>query len=338
MAPYASDISCGYGFALRRGLKQLDPSAPTVKSWWEYSTSFDAGRVPRFEEVNFCSSEKISRENLMMLIGKKLKVHVRYRYAFQELDDLPRRIWSTWRQSETMGGQDMPCSSPLPWSAGAHLPVINADDYYGPSAYEKLYRFLTAWGGRCGGRSIRHLSMAIARDIVGLRFSLARCQRNFTRRRLDRADRTKEDLPWRAMVLAIRSMTAWRSTRSDRDTLVSMNFFGFPEAFLNRFRGRVFAILRIIGWVMVTTRWKWISPSGNCRYPCKDARCHGSRHTGLRIAGSVWRIEKINHLSSAALEKVRRTRSLSGTVMGMSHLMNVLSRHHMNARIILRKS
>lgn len=227
MAPTLVILAAGMG-SRYGGLKQLDPVGPDGEIMMEYSI-FDAVRAG-FEEVIFVIRKDFERE-FDDLIGKKLKGHVRYLYAFQELDDLPL-------------GYEVPEGRVKPWGTGHALlaaaplisgpfAVINADDYYGPSAYEKLYRFLTdeedgvaedrygicLWPLHETLSDYGSVSRGVSEispdgDLIGL------TERKKIYRDGDGACYTLDDgVTFHPL---------------DRDTLVSMNFFGFPEAFLNR--------------------------------------------------------------------------------------------------------
>ncbi len=227
MAPTLVILAAGMG-SRYGGLKQLDPVGPDGEIMMEYSI-FDAVRAG-FEEVIFVIRKDFERE-FDVLIGKKLKGHVRCRYAFQELDNLPL-------------GYEVPEGRVKPWGTGHALlaaaplisgpfAVINADDYYGPSAYEKLYRFLTdeedgvaedqygicLWPLHETLSDYGSVSRGVSEispdgDLIGL------TERKKIYRDGDGACYTLDDgVTFHPL---------------DRDTLVSMNFFGFPEAFLNR--------------------------------------------------------------------------------------------------------
>lgn len=227
MAPTLVILAAGMG-SRYGGLKQLDPVGPDGEIMMEYSI-FDAVRAG-FEEVIFVIRKDFERE-FDDLIGKKLKGHVRYLYAFQELDDLPL-------------GYEVPEGRVKPWGTGHALlaaaplisgpfAVINADDYYGPSAYEKLYRFLTdeedgvaedrygicLWPLHETLSDYGSVSRGVSEispdgDLIGL------TERKKIYRDGDGACYTLDD--------------GVKFHPLARDTLVSMNFFGFPEAFLNR--------------------------------------------------------------------------------------------------------
>lgn len=120
------------------GLKQMDTFGPNGETIIDYSL-YDAYRAG-FDHVVFIIREFFAdkfREAFDAKLAGKMDVD----YVYQELDNLP-------------GAFDIPEGRDRPWGTGhavwvAHpyvngpFAVINADDYYGPDAYNTLYEFLT---------------------------------------------------------------------------------------------------------------------------------------------------------------------------------------------------
>lgn len=122
------------------GLKQIDPVGVKGEAILDYSI-FDAYRAG-FETVVIIIKKAIEKD-FMETVGKRLeKAPVEIRYAFQELDKLP-------------AGYTVPDGRTKPWGTshavlcateaidGAPFAVINADDYYGASAYKVMYDYLS---------------------------------------------------------------------------------------------------------------------------------------------------------------------------------------------------
>ncbi len=122
------------------GLKQIDPVGVKGEAILDYSI-FDAHRAG-FETVVIIIKKAIEKD-FMETVGKRLeKAPVEIRYAFQELDKLP-------------AGYTVPEGRTKPWGTshavlcateaidGAPFAVINADDYYGASAYKVMYDYLS---------------------------------------------------------------------------------------------------------------------------------------------------------------------------------------------------
>ena len=116
------------------GLKQLDPVGGHGQLIIDYSI-YDAKRAG-FETVIKHAIE----ESFKAGIGDRLAKVMEVKYAYQELDDLPV-------------GYAVPEGRVKPWGtchavlAARHVvegpfAVINADDYYGPEAFQEIYSYL----------------------------------------------------------------------------------------------------------------------------------------------------------------------------------------------------
>ncbi len=119
------------------GLKQIDPVGKHGQLIIDYSI-YDARRAG-FETVVFVIKSALAA-GFRAAIGDRLSRVMDVRYAFQELSDLPE-------------GRRPPEGRVKPWGtchavlAARHeiegpFAVINADDYYGPEAYQKIYDYL----------------------------------------------------------------------------------------------------------------------------------------------------------------------------------------------------
>jgi UTP-glucose-1-phosphate uridylyltransferase len=119
------------------GLKQLDPVGPAGEIILDYSVN-DALKAG-FNAVVFV----IRREMLDLFretVGCRYEERVQVRYAFQELEPLPEgRVAPVGRTKPWGTGHAVLAAAPLVRESFA---VINADDYYGPSGFEKLASFL----------------------------------------------------------------------------------------------------------------------------------------------------------------------------------------------------
>ena len=119
------------------GLKQLDPVGPAGEIILDYSVN-DALKAG-FNTVVFV----IRREMLDLFretVGCRYEERVQVKYAFQELEPLPEgRVAPVGRSKPWGTGHAVLAAAPLVKESFA---VINADDYYGPSGFEKLASFL----------------------------------------------------------------------------------------------------------------------------------------------------------------------------------------------------
>ncbi|MEO5906236.1 MAG: sugar phosphate nucleotidyltransferase, partial [Saprospiraceae bacterium] len=120
------------------GLKQLDSFGPDGETIIDYSL-YDAHRAG-FNHVVFIIREYFA-DKFKEVFEPKMKGRMKTDYVYQELTNIHHPF-------------DIPEERERPWGTGhaiwvAHdvvngpFAVINADDYYGPEAYETLYAFLT---------------------------------------------------------------------------------------------------------------------------------------------------------------------------------------------------
>ena len=121
------------------GLKQIDPVGSCGEAILDFSL-FDAHEAG-FETAVIIIKEAI-KADFMETVGKRLAAcPLEIRYAYQELDKLP-------------AGYTVPEGRTKPWGTshailcareaidGAPFAVVNADDYYGKSAYKVIYDYL----------------------------------------------------------------------------------------------------------------------------------------------------------------------------------------------------
>ena len=121
------------------GLKQIDPVGSCGEAILDYSL-FDAYEAG-FRTAVIIIKEAI-REEFMQTVGARLQnCPMEIRYAYQELDKLP-------------AGYTAPEGRTKPWGTchavlcakeaidGAPFAVVNADDYYGKSAFRVIYDYL----------------------------------------------------------------------------------------------------------------------------------------------------------------------------------------------------
>ena len=120
------------------GLKQIDPIDEQGHIIMDFSI-FDAKRAG-FEKVVFII-KKENETDFKQVIGNRIKKFIDVEYVFQDLHNIPQ-------------GFDVPKDRVKPWGT-AHailscidvvdgpFVVINADDYYGRDAFQKIYKFLS---------------------------------------------------------------------------------------------------------------------------------------------------------------------------------------------------
>ena len=119
------------------GLKQIDPVGNHGQLIIDYSI-FDARRAG-FETVVFIIKHEIEND-FKQAIGNRLSKVMDVKYAYQQLDNLP-------------AGYSVPEGRTKPWGTSHAIlsakdvidgpfAVINADDYYGPEAFQVIYDYL----------------------------------------------------------------------------------------------------------------------------------------------------------------------------------------------------
>ena len=121
------------------GLKQMDPVGGFGQVLLDYSV-YDARRAG-FETVVFVIKDEIEAD-FRERVGRRMERRMDVRYVFQRMDSLPE-------------GYAVPAGRVKPWgtaqAALAARPfvdgpfaIINADDYYGRSAFQTIYDYLRA--------------------------------------------------------------------------------------------------------------------------------------------------------------------------------------------------
>lgn len=119
------------------GLKQMDPVGSAGELIIDFSI-YDAV-MAGFKKVIFIIKKEME-EDFRALIDDKAGRFIEVEYAFQDLNDLP-------------DGYSVPEGRVKPWGTchavlscrdkvDGPFAVINADDYYGPSAFQSMYEFL----------------------------------------------------------------------------------------------------------------------------------------------------------------------------------------------------
>jgi hypothetical protein len=120
------------------GLKQIDAMGPNGEAVIDYSV-FDAIRAG-FGKVVFIIRKDFDQA-FRDFVDARFAKHIPVEYVYQQIDDLP-------------AGYTVPEGREKPWGTGhatlaartavnEPFAVINADDFYGKDAYEKLAVFLT---------------------------------------------------------------------------------------------------------------------------------------------------------------------------------------------------
>ena len=130
-------MAAGMGSRFGGGIKQLEPMGPGGEIIMDYSIydAIEAG----FNKVVFVTRKDLF-ETFKEVIGDRISKVIPVEYVFQELNDLPQ-------------GFTAPADRTKPWGTGQAIlackgtvnepfVVINADDYYGKTAFKLMHDFL----------------------------------------------------------------------------------------------------------------------------------------------------------------------------------------------------
>ena len=219
------------------GLKQIDPVGSHGEAILDYSV-YDAHEAG-FETVVILIKEAI-RKDFMETVGARLaKAPVEIRYAYQELDKLP-------------AGYAVPEGRTKPWGTshavlcakdaidGAPFGVINADDYYGKSAFRALYQALSR---ASDGEKYDYCMVGYElSNTVTENGSVARgiCATDDDGNLTQVVERTRIE-QHEDGIRYTEDGTNWEKLAAD--TIVSMNMWGFTPSFLEEVETRFAAFL-----------------------------------------------------------------------------------------------
>ena len=206
------------------GLKQIDPVGSKGEAILDYSI-YDAHQAG-FETVVIIIKEAI-KNDFMETVGARLKnAPVEIRYAYQELTKLPEGYSIPEGRTKPFGtGHAVLCAKEA--IDGAPFAVINADDYYGKSAFKSIYDLLSTTEDAYGYCMVGYeLSKTVTEN-----GSVARgiCETDEEGLLTDVTEQTRiEKYP--GGIHYTQDGENW--TDVPEDTIVSMNFWGFTPSFL----------------------------------------------------------------------------------------------------------
>lgn len=207
------------------GLKQIEPISEKGEIILDFSLydAFMAG----FKKAIFVIKRE-NEEDFRTLIDNGAAKYMEVDYAFQQLDDLP----DGYRVPE---GREKPWGTAHAVMAARHLAdgpiaVINADDYYGPGAFQTIYDFLE---GACDGEKYSYCMVGydIENTLTENGFvSRGVCKTSEQGFLTEITERTK--LQWKdgKIVYTEDDGKTWKTL--PKGTTVSMNFWGFTPSMM----------------------------------------------------------------------------------------------------------
>ena len=213
------------------GLKQIDPVGSQGEAILDFSL-FDAHEAG-FETAVIIIKEAI-REDFISTVAKRLeKCPMEIRYAYQELDKLP-------------AGYTVPASRTKPWGTchavlcakdvigDAPFAVINADDYYGKSAYKVIYDALCAAqdGEKYDYCMVGYLLGNTVTDNGSVARGICQTENGLLTQVVERTRIEK----YEGGIHFTEDGENWTDVTAD--TIVSMNLWGFTPSFLGELEAR----------------------------------------------------------------------------------------------------
>ncbi len=206
------------------GLKQIDPVGSQGEAILDYSL-YDAWRAG-FETAVIIIKEAI-RQDFMDTVGKRLeRCPLEIRYAYQELTDLPQ-------------GYTLPAGRSKPWGTchavlcarqaigNAPFAVLNADDFYGATAFQTVYNWLSNATEPNGYCMVGYEVGRTVTDHGGVTRGICKAD--------DKGYLTKivETGGIEKTQTGVRMPSGSHWDNLDPKTLVSMNFWGFQPSYLD---------------------------------------------------------------------------------------------------------
>ena len=113
------------------GLKQMDPIGPNGEFLMDFS-AYDA-KEAGFSKIIFVIKKEMEND-FNNIIGKRVSKYIDIDYVFQEMNSLPEGRIKPWGTGHAI----LCCKDKV----NTPFAIINADDYYGKTAYVEMNNFL----------------------------------------------------------------------------------------------------------------------------------------------------------------------------------------------------
>ncbi len=214
------------------GLKQIDPVGNHGQLIIDYSI-YDAKRAG-FDTVVFVIKHEIE-ETFREAIGDRLSKIINVKYAYQQLDDLPK-------------GYEVPDGRVKPWGTchavlaarkivDGPFAVVNADDYYGPEGFREIYQYLESHPDSDGCYEFAMVGYLLGNTVTEYgHVARGICEEDENNYLLKVTERTHIEKMGADARFTEDEGKTW--TEVPGSTIVSMNLWGFTESFLKEAEAR----------------------------------------------------------------------------------------------------
>ena len=219
-------MAAGIGSRYGQGIKQLAGVGPSGEIILDYSL-YDA-REAGFEKVVFIIRHSLE-EDFKAIIGRRVEKNFEVGYAFQEVDALPAPFVCPEGRNKPWGtGHAILAAKDL---IDGPFAVINADDYYGKTAFRVIYDFLANLPPYQGGPEPYAMAGFIVKNTLSDNGEVTRgiCVQDMTGQ-LAEIHETKGIA--RRADGSVTGTFNGRTVSIDPDGLVSMNMWGFTRGIL----------------------------------------------------------------------------------------------------------
>ena len=220
-------MAAGIGSRYGKGIKQLAGVGPSGEIILDYSL-YDA-REAGFEKVVFIIRHSLE-DDFRAIIGNRVEKNFEVGYAFQEIEALPAPFVCPAERSKPWGtGHAILAAKDL---IDGPFAVINADDYYGKTAFRVIYDFLSSLPEKkAEGPEPYAMAGFIVKNTLSDNGEVTRgiCVQDESGR-LAEIHETKGIA--RRVDGSVTGTFDGKTVQIDPDGLVSMNMWGFTEAVL----------------------------------------------------------------------------------------------------------
>ena len=220
-------MAAGIGSRFGQGIKQLAGVGPSGEIIMDYSL-YDASEAG-FEKVVFIIRHALE-EDFKAIIGRRVEKYFEVGYAFQEKEELPAPFVC-------------PAERVKPWGTGHAIlaakdlidgpfAVINADDYYGKTAFRLIYDFLSNLPEAVTGPQPYAMAGFIVKNTLSDNGEVTRgiCVQDMTGK-LAEIHETKGIA--RRADGSVSGTYEGKTVKIDPEGLVSMNMWGFTHSLLD---------------------------------------------------------------------------------------------------------